>query len=419
MRILISAIACHPSGGSEGYVGWAAVTALVKKHHLTVLTHVSSREAILSAMETHPSRERISFHFIGKPHRWHPNRMVARLQSWLDYRNWCVEARKTAARLVSESHFDLGHHVTYATWRMGSPLAGLGIPWVFGPIGGGEVFPKAFFGILSLQARIFEGLRSFSGWLGRHSPRIRFQVKDAATVIASNSETARMVAQFRVTENRIQILSQSFLSCSKRDSFSSGPKPPVENGLLIFAGGNLEGRKGVAIVLHALVKLRNYGIPFHFVYGGQGPEYSSLCGLARSLGFEEATVSLGTIFSFEQYRKQLQESHIYLLPSLRESAGLTLAEAMLSGCVPVVASCGGPAMLVNENCGFALPPTNPEELAQGIANVLTQLWRSPELLQRLSHASVERVKTYAAEEAYLAGINAAYNSALNHHADPE
>ncbi|MFZ4779810.1 MAG: glycosyltransferase family 4 protein, partial [Terrimicrobiaceae bacterium] len=198
-----------------------------------------------------------------------------------------------------------------------------------------------------------------------------------------------------------------------RVSFRSGPKSPVENGLLIFAGGNLEGRKGVAIVLHALVKLRNDGVPFRFVYGGQGPEYSSLCGLAKSLGFEEAAVSLGTIFSFDQYRKQLQESHIYLLPSLRESAGLTLAEAMLSGCVPVVASCGGPAMLVTENCGFALPPSNPEDLAQGIADVLTQLWKSPDLLQRLSHTAVQRVKTYASEEAYLAGICEAYAAALH------
>jgi len=414
MRILISAIACHPSGGSEGYVGWSAINALAKEHHLTVLTHVSFKEASLAAMAAHPLRERISFHFIGKPHRWHPNRMVARLQSWLDYRHWCVEARKTARHLVSESHFDLGHHVTYATWRMGSPLAGLGIPWVFGPIGGGEVFPKEFLDILSPTARVFEHVRALSGWIASRSPRIRRELATAAVVLPNNHETRDAILRMGVSPGRVQILSQSFLNEEKLHAFqASNKQPPGGGALRIFAGGNLEGRKGVAIVLHALVKLQKRGIPFRFIYGGQGPEYLSLCALAKTLQLNDDRVSLGKIFSFDEYRQQLKESHVYLLPSLREGAPLTMLEAMQAGCVPVVAKCGGAAMTVTDECGFALAPTNPEELACRIAEVLERLWRSQELLQRLSHAAVERVKTYASEEAYLAGICEAYAEALH------
>jgi hypothetical protein len=46
MRVLISAIACHPHRGSEAYFGWAAVNALARKHNLTVLTHKESIEDI-------------------------------------------------------------------------------------------------------------------------------------------------------------------------------------------------------------------------------------------------------------------------------------------------------------------------------------------------------------------------------------
>jgi glycosyltransferase involved in cell wall biosynthesis len=45
---------------------------------------------------------------------------------------------------------------------------------------------------------------------------------------------------------------------------------------------------------------------------------------------------------------ELRAAHIYLLPSLRDSAGITLAEAMLAGCVPVVADCAGPGEIVTE-----------------------------------------------------------------------
>lgn len=414
MRILISAIACEPNGYSEGYVGWSAINALGKEHHLTVLTHVRSQSSIETALLTHPLRERLSFTYLGKLRPWHPNRMIARFQSWLDYRSWCKDARLAATRLVSESHFDIAHHVTYATWRMGSPLAGLGVPWIFGPIGGGEILPKQFFCTLSLNAGLFECLRMLAGWFGRHSRRIRFEVNNASLVVANNCDTARMLGQLGVTERRLRVISQSFLTGDKLQAFQISEKQrPGSGPLRIFAGGNLEGRKGVAIALNSLVKLKDKGVPFRFVYGGRGPEYSFLCQLAETLGFDKKSVSLGNLFSFDEYQRQLQESHVYLLPSLREGAPLTMLEAMQSGCVPVVAKCGGAAMTVTEDCGFALQPTNPEDLAIAIADVLEQLWKSPDLLQKLSLAAVERVREYATEDVYLSGIREAYKTALH------
>lgn len=414
MRVLISAIACNPSAGSEGYVGWAAINALAKEHHLTVLTHGGSLAAIEEAMKVHSLHEKIIFHYIGHPRSWHQNRMVARFQSWLDYRRWCVEAKKVAKQLVSESHFDLGHHVTYATWRMGSPLAGLGIPWVFGPIGGGEVFPKAFLGILSPTARVFENIRALSGWITSRSPRIRRELADASVILPNNHETRDAILRMGVASERVVLLSQSFLNEEKLRAFqASNKQSPRDGPLRIFAGGNLEGRKGVAIALHALAMLKKKGIPFRFVYGGQGPEYASLCELAKELQLGKDFVSLGNILTFDEYREQLKESHVYLLPSLREGAPLTMLEAMQAGCVPIVAKCGGAAMTVTDECGFALPTTTPEELAFEIAQVLERLWREQDLLQRLSIAAVERVRNYASEGAYLRGIHDAYAAALN------
>lgn len=51
------------------------------------------------------------------------------------------------------------------------------------------------------------------------------------------------------------------------------------------------------------------------------------------------------------YWKELAASHVFLLPSLGESSGLTMMEAMLAGCAPFVADCGGPAHIVTEACG--------------------------------------------------------------------
>ena len=43
MKVLISAFACTPYGGTENYYGWSAVQCLAKDHDLWVLTSGRNR----------------------------------------------------------------------------------------------------------------------------------------------------------------------------------------------------------------------------------------------------------------------------------------------------------------------------------------------------------------------------------------
>jgi hypothetical protein len=153
MRVLIAAIACNPRLGSESYVGWTSVNAIALDHDIHVITSGAGQVDIEKEMAGHPLREKMTFTYIGEPIRWHENRLIARLQSWISYRKWVDEAKRVAEQLCSKHQFDVLHHVTYATWRMGTPLAGLGRPLIFGPVGGGEKFPFRFLSMLSPMAR--------------------------------------------------------------------------------------------------------------------------------------------------------------------------------------------------------------------------------------------------------------------------
>jgi glycosyltransferase involved in cell wall biosynthesis len=411
MRVLIAAIACQPKGGSEGYVGWSCVNAISMDHEVHVITSGMCQKEIEEELAKHPRRSKFSFTFIGEPIRWHENRLIARAQSWMQYSRWVKEASKMARTLSEERHFDILHHITYATWRMGTPLAGLGKPLIFGPVGGGEKFPLSFINMLSPLSAVFELARSASGWLAKRSKQVLQSISTSTLLLTNNRETQELFLSFGVSGSKIEIMSQSFLSAERMEQLKcTQPKSDPQEKLIIFAGGNLEGRKGVAIVLRALSILSQWKIPYEFTYGGKGPELSYLDQLAKKLRLSKINIKLGQVLTQESYLRELRRSHIYLLPSLREGAPVTMMEAMAASCVPVVGKCGGAAMLVNGDCGRLIPITSPSEMAEEIADKLRFLWKNPGVLKKMGNSARLRVNEKCSEEFYRKQINRYYQN---------
>lgn len=412
MKVLIAATACHPTAGSEAYVGWQAVSLLRREHELCVLTSLWCREGIERTVNTEEGWERVRFVYVDEKRAQascHPNRMIARIQSWLGYRLWCGDAGKIARQLVVQERFDLAHHVTYATWRMGSPLAGLGVPWIWGPIGGGEVFPWRLIEILSPVAALFEIIRAINSWISRRSGSVRDAIASASLVLPNNHETERLVLKLGVPKERIRRLCQSFLPGKRLERLGRTEWiTPRECGeLLCVAGGNLEGRKGVAIALRALAELSRRGVPFRYTYLGRGPEMEHLKGLARRLGIEERVCFLDSLSGVE-YIQALQSSHVYLLPSLREGVPVTQMEAMAAGCVPVVAACGGAGPMAKAAGLQSITLGPADHMAKSIAMVLAGYWQDGESWREASEASSAAIGREYSDEHYAAEMNVLY-----------
>ena len=412
MRVLISAIACHPHWGSEAYFGWSAINALAHRHDLTVLTHSGGIEDIERVARLAHPLDKVRFVGVGQPNAWHPNRMLARLQSWRQYAIWCKQAHETAAQLLKSERFDLGHHVTYSTWRQPSPLAHLGIPWILGPIGGGEKFPAHFRSTLSLQSRLFELAREASSRFAMRSGRLKSAVQSADFVLASTPETRELVRSMGALPDRIGLAPAAFLHSERIKLFKPDRPKDHSADLRIFAGGNLEGRKGLALALRALARLRDRGVSFTFTFGGYGPELLHLKKLAAKLSLDSPLVTFRESFPLDEYRAVLRNSDVYLLPSLRESGGLTLGEAMLAGCVPVIVKAGGPGLLVTPDCGYAFEPDSPEHLVAQITNALQLLWSNPGHRALLAENASARAEAALSEDRYLASVENAYRACV-------
>lgn len=416
MKILISAIACDPYGSSEALHGWLACRSLAELGELWLLVSAEHRAGIEKGRAAGTVPEHMHFEYVGEAKPYLENRMLARLQSWGRYMEFSRNILAMARVLHGRERFDLAHHVTYSTWRVGSPLWRLGIPLIWGPISGTEVFPLHHFAqILSSSAKAFETARVVGGWYSRATPEVGLSFRHAFHIFAAHREAVPFLAKLRGTTAGISVLSYYTFRPETVAAFARPETAPRSDGpLKILAGGNLEGRKGVAVALEGLAMAKKAGARFFYRVTGRGPELDHLQRLAARLGIEQE-VSIGQGFAREDYMRELQSTDLYLLPSLREGGGLTMMEAMLAGCVPIVADAGGPGTAVTDECGVRIPIESPNQMAQAIAEAIVRFDRDRPLLAQMSAAAPRHIAQQYSQDRFIRSIREVYDRAPASH----
>jgi len=411
MKLLLSAAACDPYGGSEGIYGWYVVSALAKKHQCFVLTGARHRSSLEKAATEGLIPASLHFRFIGEAKPWPSNRLQARIVSWLDFRRFAKATLSVAKEWNCEVGFDIAQQVTYTSWRVPSPLWKLGIPFIWGPISGTEIFPRSCYSSLSLQARLFETLRSLQTQLAIHSQAVRSCAKMAFRIPVPHQQAIEFLAELRGKQDGVELCHNFFFPESRMKALHC-PRPAVTgtHPLRAFGAGNLEGRKGVAIALHAIALAKSKGVRVEYHVTSQGPELAHLQKLSAKLGLSDQVI-LGKRFDSADFADALSKFDVCLLPSLRDGAGLSIMEAMLAGCVPIVADWCGPAEFVTNDCGFKVPVTNPKDMAIRISEILCHLDGDRQKTRRIGEAARAQIRVSYSEQQFLESMEAIYAQA--------
>lgn len=412
MKILVSAIACTPVGGSEGAVGWDAVQIILKTHEVHLLTCASLKNDWDHAESENLISDRLKVRFIGKNKPWHHNRLIARFQSWWRYLRFNRQVLNEALRWHQEDPVDLIHQITYATWRVPSPLWKIPLPFVWGPIGGTAKIPTRFLTILSPSALLLECIRSIQTSFACRSSSFQKCMTHADVVIAANEETEEFLKPYRGLKPLMR-LPIAYLSSAKvkrlRSQLESDSLP--RGKIRIFAGGNIEGRKGVSLAIRALAIVRDAGVDFHYLVAGGGPEIENLRRLASSLGLTDR-IEFHPGFKGDEFVRVLQESEIYLLPSFRETTPVTLQEAILAGCYPIVADASAAGEMTRMVGGCAVKADSPSEMVQGLAKALIHAASNRDSLHKRGHVAADKIADFYSAERFQAIIAESYEKAM-------
>ncbi len=175
----------------------------------------------------------------------------------------------------------------------------------------------------------------------------------------------KMTGILKIDKRKIQIL-HSGIDTKYVDSVR-GKK---NDGSIVYIG-RLAPQKNIGTLIRAYASLpislrRSHELKII----GEGSERPVLERLAKSLGTDVNFI--GKIEKHENVLKELKAASIFVLPSNRESFGITILEAMLSG-VPVISTAteGPRDHIKNGETGFLVKIGDHEELAERITELLT------------------------------------------------
>lgn len=411
MKILIAAYACNPYGGSEPGVGWTAVCRIARHHDVWVLTDIHNKPGWDKGREEGIIPEHLRVRFVRKKASSIANPFIAHMASWLSFAEYNRLVLDEARAWHEQEKFDLCHQVTIAAWRMPSPLWRLPIPFVWGPIGGAGFIPKAFRGMLSPAARWFERARDLQTAVAKRSKAFHQCIRETSVVFAANEETEIFLKPYRGERPLIRLPIASLPADKIRQFLRPEKTTPNTGGLRLFAGGYMEGRKGVSLALRALAKVKAAGISFRYTVAGGGPEIKSLRALAAELGIS-GEVDFHPGYRGEEFINALQTTDVYFLPSFRESTPVTLLEACLAGCYPIVADTSAQGEIVRMCGGIAVPVESMDGLINGLADAVIWCSSHREELEPLTQKIAEAISERFSSDRYDSVIQSAYNTAL-------
>ncbi len=142
----------------------------------------------------------------------------------------------------------------------------------------------------------------------------------------------------------------------------------ADDPLRLLNVASLDEKKGHAVLLDAVARLRARGLPVTLDIVGEGELRGALEARADLLGIAGVVRFRGLLLPAE-VAELMREADLFVLPSRFENLPVVLLEALASGLPAVATAVGGVGEIVDARSGELVSPGDPERLADAIAAV--------------------------------------------------
>lgn len=372
-KILLSAYACIPNQGSEQATGWTYATTLsqngLRVHCLTLIDGREVIEPVLAA----GAFPNLTVQYVTLPDWVNTFCHKGLIGMYFHYLYWQWQAYKMAQLLNQTVRFDLVHHVTYGSIQLGSFMYKLGIPLIFGPVGGGQRAPKQlkrYFGAYWSR----EWMRDWVGTLLQYTnPAFYRTVKEADRVVVTNQDTYVLARKLRPARAIDRIwdagLSRSFLPVV------APPHYPGKTLKLLWVG-RLLPRKALELSIQALGQVDPV-VPVELtIVGGKGEMAALVPQYIDRYGVRERVNWVGHV-SYQAVKEFYERSDVFFFTSLRDSCPHQLLEAMGYALPVVTLDLHGQAELVDASTGIRVPVTTEEQVVSDLARAIEWMYAHP------------------------------------------
>lgn len=347
-RILLSAFECNPYMGSDAEVGWQWARQLSKRgFDVTVITRSTHQKEIEQRIAETGDCAGVHFEFVDI--EWlYPCTELINPRNHIYYYFWQWVAFLRARRLHRDKPFDLIHHVTWVSFRQPSFMGLVGAPMYFGPVAGGDEIPHGYTKSFALKQRLVEAFRGMVNSLVRFDPLMWLTFAKAEKVFFTSEAHLARVPGFVRKKAQIELAIGSDISEGGDKTVSPGRR----GNRLLFVGRFL-GLKGMDIGLQVFARVRQVRPDVLLTLIGDGMERERWMNQAKLLGVDEAIEWRGWLPKADM-PQLYSDFDVFFFPSLRDSGGFVVLEALQQGLPVVCFKLGGPGMLINDSCGKAV-----------------------------------------------------------------
>ena len=395
MNILLSAYACRPDLGSEPGGGWSWAKHLAQAGHTVwCFTARYNQPVVDEYLRKHPVGG-LRMVYVAAPRwtewlrEWHYQTF-----SYLHYWYWQRAAYRHAQQLHSRITFELVHHVTYGSLQMGSLLGKLNVPFIFGPVGGGQSAPRAFRSYLK-QGWYVEQLRDFfSNSVLVNLYHTTATLRAADLVLVTNDETYARARQLGAQNVKMA------LDSGLPPEFYPEPLPAhSETGALrLLWVGSMIPRKGVLLLIDVMATLPD---TVTLTLLGGGPQQGLVQQRIDALGLGHRVSCAGRV-PYERVHDYYASHDVFVFSSLRDSFGTQLLEAMAYGLPVVTLDHQGAHTFVPDEAGIKVPPTDVKTTVAAFSEAIRYLLIHPQQRKAMSEAA----HAYARQQQWPQKVNA-------------
>lgn len=281
MKVLLSAYACEPGKGSEPGVGWRWALEIARLgHDVWVLTRANNRPVIEAEIAKVPHKANLHFLYYDLPawaRWWKKGRRGIRLY----YSLWQWGAYRIARKVHGRERFDRVHHVTFVTARQPSFMGNLGIPFIFGPVGGGEQAPWRLRRGYGWRGWILDALRDLLNLLIRFDPLMRRTFRQAETIYVRSAQSRSIIPRAWRSKARC-LLGIGIDPPGPASITTAGAADPP--GFRVLYAGHFLYLKGMHLGLPAFARMQARCPGPRLTIVGKGPDEGRWRRLAERLG---------------------------------------------------------------------------------------------------------------------------------------
>ena len=396
-NILVLAYAISPIRGSEYSVAWNYINEMSKDNDLVVLygaagNHMGDFDELDSWLLTnsilnvkfipvYPDGFTLTLNYLNL-------KGIFPYMFYLSFNFWHREAYSRAKELIESENFDLIHFLNPIGYREPGYLWKLGLPYIWGPIGGVPNRPKQLFKDLTVKNKILFTFRNWANSIQfKYNKRLKKALKSTDLLLTATTEN-QVLIQKEYKKESLYLPENAIIESKAIPRIINIKEGDICNIVWI---GSVDSRKSLNFLIEALgtVQIDNW----HLNVIGEGSLKQAMQDLAEKMLINDKITWHGHI-PRSQVFEILSFTHLHIITSLGEGNPTTIWEAMDRGIPTISLNHCGMKDVICERCGVKINVESVEQVKTDLAFAISDLIRNPTKINDLSAGVLECAKSH-------------------------